>query len=41
MILYKHMKLLVKDLHNLSQDVLIKIYCEFYHCIVYIANEEF
>ena len=33
--LYRYMKTLKNDVHNLS----CKIYCEFCHSIVYIANE--
>jgi hypothetical protein len=40
-VLYKYIKSHSIDLHNLFDmtHVRIKIYQEFYHCIVYIANE--
>jgi hypothetical protein len=40
-ILYKYIKSLSNDFHNLSDNthVRIKIYGEFYHGIVYIAHE--
>jgi hypothetical protein len=39
--LYEYMNSLRNDVCNLfvNMHVRIKIYCEFYHCIIYIANE--
>jgi hypothetical protein len=41
MVLYKYMKSLGNDVHNLSINAHVqsKIYREFYHNIVYIPNE--
>jgi hypothetical protein len=40
-LMQKYMKLQRNDENNLSDSmhVWIKIYWEFYHCIIYIANE--
>jgi hypothetical protein len=39
--LYKYMKSHSNDFFNMSDNthMQIKIYQEFYHCIIYIANE--
>jgi hypothetical protein len=41
MVLYEYMNSLRNDVCNLyvNTHVRIKIYREFYHCIIYIANE--